>query len=100
VVAPAVVVAVFDAVVLVVVVVLRESAELLVVLGDAVALVVVRDDGVALVIVLGGDAVVRLTVIGCHAFVFVGFLDGLAVVLVVVLGGDAVVLGRGVSQAQ
>jgi len=52
------------------------------------------------VIVLGGDAVVRLTVIGCHAFVFVGFLDGLAVVLVVMLGGDAVVLGRGVSQAQ
>ena len=44
-VAPAVVVALFDAVVLVVVVVLRESADLLVVLGDAVALVVVRDDG-------------------------------------------------------
>jgi len=100
VVAPAVVVALFDAVVLVVVVMLRHSAGLLVVLGDAVALVVVRDDGVALVTVLGGDAVVRLTVIGCHAFVFVGFLDGLAVVLVVVLGGDAVVLGGGVSQAQ
>ena len=99
-VAPAVVVALFDAVVLVVVVVLRHSAELLVVLGDAVALIVVRDDGVALVIVLGGDAVVGLTVIGCHAFVFVGFLDGLAVVLVVVLGGDVVVLGRGLSQAQ
>jgi len=45
VVAPAVVVALFDAVVLVVVVTLRESADLLVVLGDAVALVVVRDDG-------------------------------------------------------
>jgi len=100
VVAPAVVVSLFDAVVLVVVVVLRHSAELLVVLGDAVALIVVRDDGVALVIVLGGDAVVGLTVIGCHSFVLVSFLDDLAVVFVVVLGGDVVVLGRGVSQAQ
>ena len=97
VVAPAVVVALFDAVVLVVV--LCDSAELLVVLSDAVAFVVVRDDGVALVIELGGDAVVRLTVIDCHVVVLVGFLDNLAVVLVVVLGSDAVDHGRGVSQA-